>query len=343
MNLDNVSFYNLGAHEEIPGLGKNGLVRVPADVRNQLNQRARFVGMDSVGIEIRFVTDAPTIDLYVAVQKPEFHARGSIRIYKGNFQVQVIEVDPGTTHFHRITPPAQFHIANDALLHQGGFSSNVWRIVWDRTTAVIHGIHTHGHAIRPPLKGELPSLNWLAYGSSITNAHLDGYVHVAATKLRVQMQNLGFSGACQMEKVLVDYMLEQRHFDFITCELGVNMRGAFNPDEFHHRAAYLIDRIVKLGKPALIITTFPNSQTANYISEATHITESETAFNDILVKLVQEANCPTVQLMHGTDVLTDTNGLSGDLIHPTVYGHAVMGLHLAERLRTFLGGCGLQI
>lgn len=213
----------------------------------------------------------------------------------------------------------------------------------DRTTAVIHGIHTHGHAIHPPLKGELPSLNWLAYGSSITNAHLDGYVHVAAAKLRVQMQNLGFSGACQIEKVLVDYMLEQRHFDFITCELGVNMRGAFKPDEFHHRASYLIDRIVKLGKPALIITTFPNTQTANYISETNHITESETAFNDILVKLVQEANCPTLQLMHGTDVLTDTNGLSGDLIHPTVYGHAVMGLNLSERLRTFLGGCGLQI
>jgi lysophospholipase L1-like esterase len=342
MDLDNVSFYNLGALEEIPGLGKNGLVRVPADVRNALNQRARFVGMDSVGIEIRFVTDAPTIDLYVAVQKPEFHVRGSIRIYKGNFQVQVIDIDPGMTHFHRITPPAQFRLANDALLNQGGFSPNVWRIVMDRTTAIIHGIHTHGHAIRPPHPEELPSLHWLAYGSSITNAHLDGYVHVAATKLRVQMQNLGFSGACQIEKVLVDYMLEQRQFDFITCELGVNMRS-FSPDEFHRRAAYLIDQLVKLGKPALIITIFPNCQSANYTSQTSPVTENESAFNDILVKLVQEANCPTLQLMHGADVLTDMNGLSGDLIHPTVYGHAEMGRNLAERLRTFLGGCGMQI
>lgn len=36
MNLENVDFFNLGDFEEIPGIGKHGMVRVPQNVRNQL-------------------------------------------------------------------------------------------------------------------------------------------------------------------------------------------------------------------------------------------------------------------------------------------------------------------
>ena len=66
MNLDKVEYYNVGDRETIPGLGENGLVRVPRGVRNCLNNRARFVAMDSVGCEVRFVTEATNIDIYVS-------------------------------------------------------------------------------------------------------------------------------------------------------------------------------------------------------------------------------------------------------------------------------------
>ncbi len=36
MDLKKVEFYNVGALENIPGFGENGLVRVPADVRNRI-------------------------------------------------------------------------------------------------------------------------------------------------------------------------------------------------------------------------------------------------------------------------------------------------------------------
>ncbi len=343
MNLKNVEFYNVGAFENIPGFGENGLVRVPADVRNKLNERARFIGMDSVGVEIRFVTDAPNIDLYISMQKPEFAVRGSIRVFKGNFQYQVLEVEPGIVNFFRINSPINFPNANDKMLRSGGYSPDVWRIVCDRAIAIIHGINTHGHEIRPPKKEELPTINWLAYGSSITNSNLDGYPHFAASRLKIQVQNKGFSGACHIEKELVDYMLDGCSFDFMTCELGVNMRGAYTPQEFEERARYLIKRLVELEKPALIITTYPNSQTQEYTCNANNVTECESAYNDILVKLVKEANCQNIQLMHGYDVLTDVNGLSGDLIHPTAYGHAIMGYNLAERLKSFLAECGIEV
>ncbi len=62
MNLKEVQLFNVGALEPVPGLGDAGMMRIPEKVRNCLNERARFVGMDSVGCEVRFVTDAPNID-----------------------------------------------------------------------------------------------------------------------------------------------------------------------------------------------------------------------------------------------------------------------------------------
>ncbi len=334
--FENVSVFNLGAIEELSGLGKNGLVRVPADVRNKLNERARFVGMDSVGIEIRFVTDAPNIDIYLSAQKPEFGVRGLARVYKGNFLYQTLELEPGMVHFFRLTSPNAFKDANDKMMNNKGFSSNVWRIVCDRTTVIYHGMNTHGHSVRQPEKDELPKFNWLAYGSSITNSSLDGYPHIAAQILGVQVQNMGFSGACHIEKELVDYMIDQREFDFITCELGVNMRGTFTPEEFEKRACYFIDRIIEAKKQALFISVFPNILTDEYTNNSNIVTEHEVAYNQILSELVQKSNMTNVEFINGYEVLTDINGLSGDLIHPTAYGHAIMGINLANRLKNFI-------
>lgn len=341
MNLDNVEIYGAGARETIPGFGANGLVRIPATVRNQLNERARFIGRDSVGIEVRFVTDAPNIDLYLTRQQAEFKQSGSIRIFRGNFLYETVEIESGVASVCRIVANEEFDQVNDGLTYQEGYSPKVWRIVCDRGVIVLNGINTFGHDIRPPKQEELPKLDWLAYGSSITNSSLDGYPHFAAAKLRVQVQNKGFSGACHIEKVLVDYMLDECRFDFITCELGVNMRKVYTPEEFEKRASYLVGRLARLGKPALIITTFPNRDTQIYTKEVDSITTNENAFNEILVRLVKEVDCPTVQLVHGYEILTDINGLSGDLLHPTIYGHAIMGNNLADRLKVFLKECNL--
>lgn len=350
MNLEHIEFYNLGGLEPVPGLGENGLVRIPAGVRNQLNDTARLIGMDAVGIEMRFVTEAPNIDLYLSAQQAAFAGNdkvriydGKVRIYKGDFLYRTVELKPNATTFFRITPPPAFSDANEKMLHQGGFAPNVWRVVCDRSVYVFHGIHTHGYALRPPQPSEVPRWNWLAYGSSITNASLDGYVHVAAAKLRAQVQNKGFGGSCHIEKALVDYLLDECRFDFMTCELGVNMRRWCTPDEFEQRASYLIGRLAQLQKPALILPVFPNRHTAQYTSDpGNNVTGNETAFNRIVERLVREAHCPTIRFVHGYDILDDISGLSADLLHPTAYGHAVMGLNLAAHLQKFLHELGMD-
>ena len=336
MNLNKVEFYNVGAMEEIPGMGANGLMRIPVEVRNRLNERARFVGMDSIGTEIRFVTDAPNIDLYFSMTKPEFDDYAEVRIYKGGFRVKVIKVQPGIPFFCRLNPPPAFQVCSTESINDQAFSPNVWRVVCGNGTCVFHGIDVHGHEIRAPRTDELPRVNWLAYGSSITQSNLDGYIYFAATQLGWQVQNKGFSGACQAENCLADYLIDECEWDVITCELGINMRGCYTPEEFKLRVDYIIQRLVDIGKPALMIGVFPNCNTMVYTAEIDQASKVEASYNSIIEESVNAAGSPKIHFVPGKEILTELNGLSADLVHPTTYGHSLMGRNLAAALRCLM-------
>ncbi len=331
--IKDLAFHNVGAFEEIPGIG-NGLVRVPQEVRNKLQNAVSMHGMDSIGSEIRFVCGAQVMYLYVSAQLSVNNECATVSIYRGNFLVSTHTIRTTDVQMIRINPPAAFGTANEKMLHSKGFAPNVWRIVFGRGTFAFHGLNTHGHDIRKPNDDELPAKKWLAYGSSITTADLNGYPHVASKILDVDVQNLGFPGACRIEKEIVDYILDCREFDFITCELGVNMRGTQTPQEFENRARYLLDRIEELGKPACMISIFPTSYNQLYTTKPDALqAQNEAAFNRILEMLVLEKSSPNIHFISGDRVLDDITGLKADLIHPTPFGHAIMGVNLARIIK----------
>jgi lysophospholipase L1-like esterase len=339
MNWNDVEIFNCASLEKIPGLGDNGFVRFHEGLRNKLNDRARFVSMDSIGCEVRFVTYAPNIDLYIMSNKPEFSELAEFRVFKGNFQCGVYQIKPGVIYNIRLNPPESFNSASKEAINDGGFSSDIWRIVFNGGSSfVINDINVHGYEMRPPMLEEKPALNWLAYGSSITNSSLDGYLHFAARKLKVQVQNKGLSGACCFEKEIVDYMVDECEWDFATCELGINVRGSYTAETFEERARYLIDQFAATGKPVLVIGVFPNCQTHTHVKEAGLDTERELVYEKILERLVKEKNLPNLHFVNGAKIFDDFTGLSGDLLHPCAYGHAIMGANLAEILKTIING-----
>ncbi len=340
MNGSQVEFFNVGAFEEIPGLGAPGLMRVPLAVRNQMNERARFVGMDSVGCEVRFVSDAPNVDVYVSCLRPEFGARGELRVFKGNFQCQAVEVEPGRVMNIRLNPPLSFDSTRPEKLDGGGFASQVWRLAMNRgATFAFHGLDVHGHELRAPRADELPAVNWLAYGSSITNSSLDGYPHVAARVLKAQVQNKGLSGACHLEPAMVDWLVDACQWDVATLEMGINMRGCFTPEQFEERAAYAIERFAATGRPVLVTHLFPNGWTPGNSRDTNALpTQREAAFNQTVERLARDQAADNLHFVPGEAILDDFTGLGGDLLHPCNYGHAVMGLNLARLLRQKLLG-----
>lgn len=335
-----VAFHNVGELERLGDLPGVLLSRLPRGVREALNRRARHVALEGVGCEIRFVSEHPDVRVFVAAQKPEFGEQLEIRVFRGDFEHSTHQIPPGQTSILALSVPDTFGSPQPHHLRQG-FAPNVWRVQFGRGPGLFLGVDGLGGTIRPPQADELPGLSWLAYGSSITNSSLDGYPSVAARRLGVDVMNKGLSGACHCEPELADWLASGCAWDFATLELGVNMRG-MTPDQFGTRASYLVRQVVAMnpGKPVFLITIFPNCLTEG-IARTERICANDLAFNEILRGLVAEIESPDLHLVEGDQILDQFTGLRTDLLHPTPYGHAVMGLNLAEILRPVLVAKGL--
>ena len=195
-----VSFHGVGDFERLGDIPGVLLSRYPRHVREALNRRARHVALEGVGCEVRFVSDHSDVRVFVAAQKPEFGEELEIRVFRGDFEHSIHHVPPGQSMVLPLDAPDTFGAPDPRWLRQG-FAPNVWRVQFGRGPGLFLGVDGLGGTVRPPLPDELPGTRWLAYGSSITNSHLDGYPHVAARRLGVDVANKGLSGACHCEQI----------------------------------------------------------------------------------------------------------------------------------------------
>ncbi len=326
----------------VPGIDGVLLTRVPAEIGNTLNERARHVVADSVATEMRFVTDAPNVRIYLSALKPEFgNDFLEVKVLYGNFESQILLVNPGEVRSAMLNPPAALTRVKDEFLRKDGktgFAPNVWRLVPNRGGAIYCGIDTFGHEIRPPKPEEKPALTCLCYGSSITNSTFEGYPTVLGKRLGIDIINIGLSGACACETNLADWMASRDDWDLATLELGINMIGGYTPEEFQKRVDYLLDSFVTKNpkKPIFLITIYPSVSRAVF-QKSPEGEDREAAFCKILRELYQKyAGQGNLHLIEGDEILDDLNGLSADFLHPRVYGHAVMGFNLAEKIRPYL-------
>ncbi len=334
MISDNLEFHNVAELADAPGgLGKK-LLRYPENVRNACGARGKFVTTESSGCEIRFVTDASNVRLYLSAVKTE--AGGNemgFRVYRGDFEVNNLNVStviPGVVNTLCLAPPEQFTGVTPETLRRGCFAPEVWRIAFGRGgTAIFCGLDSFGSPVRPPHKEEKPQLRYLAYGSSITHSNLDGYPMVAARRLGMDVFNLGLSGACAAEPEVADFIAGREDWDILTLEIGINILH-LDPAEYEKRVDYMLSAIRKRhpGKPVAAITVFPCHPSFRNPPEANFH-----AFNAIFRRLAEKYGAA---LIEGDELLDDPGCLTADMVHPGPFGHAVMGLNLAGKLRGLL-------
>lgn len=328
---DFIEFHNTPAPEPSPAGAGWILPRYPRKTYNTLESPGFLTAQESTGAELRFVTRARHLRVFISALTQD----SEVAVFKGDFPHLVQKIPLGSVQCVHLTPPDLFdRVQPGALRHR--FHPDVWRVVFDRGTMVFHGIDAFGADLRLPGVDEKPALRWLAYGSSITHSSRNGYPHRAAAILNVDVQNKGLAGSCYLEASAAEFLATGCDWDFVTLELGVNVRTTFSPEEFEKRARHLVARCTaaKPGRPVFLITIFRNA--AHHLAVPDEISARQNAFDEILRRIARDYQDRHVHVIEGTDIVNDLSCLSSDLLHPSDYGHARMAENLALALRPLL-------
>jgi lysophospholipase L1-like esterase len=339
MIYQNLEFHNVIDLQARDGFSGLQLQRFPEAVRNQMSPRGRWNAQMTPGSEIRLVTSAGHIRLFVSALEGD----AELMVFNGDFQHSVHYLEPGAIKCIHVNPIPRLDEMKDEAFAGQRFNKNVWRFFFSGYQTMFHQIETYGHDYRPPIPEEKPALRWLAYGSSISagcgsaRAELS-YVQLTARRLGVDVMNMAQGGACMCEKETADFFAERGDWDFATYEIGVNMLEFYSPEVFKERASYLVNTTLEKNpdKPLVLITSFLNYSDVE--KEQNVIAERLVAYNDILREMVDNYSGDNLYLVEGKDCLIDFDALTVDLIHPGSYGHIQMAENLSRELMSILPG-----
>ncbi len=337
MIIDNVMYNNLDDIIKTPqGLR---LLRYPQKVIDRLNPGARLMARYACNIEIRFVTEAPLSFVSILSESGD----GDATIYYGDYVVDKVRLPKGEITKLTLSVPASITGLEDDFYKNNLYKLGVWRIHLHGSIMTVCDIDTQGYMIRTPNADEMPNRTMLSYGSSISHgsgSHYSPltYVNTLSKLLRVNCLAKGTGGSCFAEKEVADDFSSRTDWDFALLEVGVNMIGAFDKEEFKKRFTYLADKMYKTGKKLIFVTIYPFSEFYKLNNgEISADYKKALEFNEIIRKKCNEFDKDRVLLVEGNKVLTTTEMLSFDGIHPSTEGHIMMGYNLYNQVKEFIG------
>ncbi|SFG92270.1 Lysophospholipase L1 [Halopelagius inordinatus] len=336
MDRHGIQFHNVQELRDAEGDGDR-IQRVPEDVRTRLNDGARTRMCHPAGVELRFVSEGP-----VRVTLSSRVRDSTVRPFWGDFQASGEEVvvgeDPTTVELEL---PEQLTDLRPSARDGLRYDPRVCRLV-------LPGEHRGGHVrfhgvegdVRPPTESELPSVRYLAYGTSITEGEAPvsetlTYVNQAARRLGADPINLGSCGSAYCDEAMAEHIAGRDDWDVATLSISVNMLGTFSVDAFRNRAAAMVDAVAGANpnRPVACITIFPNARDYRVSYEDDDECER---FRDALRTVVAESDRENVHLLEGPDLLPTAAGLTTDLGHPGDDAMIRIGENLARELKPLL-------
>lgn len=329
MIWNNVELFNVEDIEVKPN-GSVRMFRFPKPVMDIFGHESGkypiTVGRMTTGCEVRFV--CKDADVFVTAEDAE----GSVEIFRGDFLVRTQRLQPGISTRLELRSDLSVDGCNLSGVLTN-FATNVWRIVFDHDfCGLVDEIRPFGK-IRPPMPAELPEKKIIAYGSSITHGACAGfftnaYVAHMARLLGADVLCKGMGGSCFCESEVADY-LPKADWDLAVLELAVNMVGIFPVEVFRQRAKKVVENAVRTGKPVVVISHFRHSRDLPGAGGA----EENEAFITALQEICRQLQCENLYYLDGREALEDYTWLSADMIHPSIYGHAMMGRKIADWIR----------
>lgn len=328
MIWNNLELFNVSAIE--PRLdGALNIYRFPENVREAFarskSPHAMSVGNMTTGCELRFVGKAA--DIFISAEQYD----GTVEIYRGDFFCRVERLKAGVVKCLELRPTDA--LDRYPLNRTGQFSPDVWRVIFDHDfCGVLHNVRAYGE-IRPPRSEEIPAKKILAYGSSITHSacaqlFTNSYIYNVGKRLGADVLCKGMGGSCHIESEVAEY-LTQEAWDVAILELGINMVECYPVAEFEKRARYLVEKMIKTGKPVVLISNF----TSFYNVSSDKPRQANADYVRCLEDIYESLRRDNLYYIRGQEMIKDWDYLSCDLLHPSPYGHGEMARNIAEKIR----------
>ena len=283
----------------------------------------RTIARASVGVEVRFVSDSDRIGFTVDCEQS-----ASVAVYSGDWQVAFYTTEGGKRDLQAARHGNMHGVSAQAC---NRFSPKLWRIAITAGAPV--AIKVDPVDRRAPTAADLPAVTALAYGTSITQGVGTplvgfGYIDVAARILGWQVKNKAIGGGCFCETAVQDYLCGEA-FDVGYFELATNI--ANRPyDVIDARVGRLIDTVCR---------TFPDKKLyfmtpVKGMSDVSATAPDYRGYFANAKRIITEHTRPFANavLLDGHVLVGKDYYLSHDILHPSAFGHVMMGAQLAEMI-----------
>ncbi len=310
--------------------GGSVFCRIPNDLRLRLNDSAKNNAVATPGSELRFNLTGEQVKITLR-NTGEQAVPALVEVYQGSFLISVHAIGTEPTEITVVHHPLSKRLGELSQEHQLPYDINLSRVIlpWRPPCRLIR---IEG-ATALPRPDQTPATKYMAYGSSITHGSTavrptGSYAMRTAQLLDVDLINLGFGGGAHLERDMADYIAGREDWDFASLEMGINLLGSIDTDEFERRVSYFIPTIAQAHPDQWIfcIDVFPCRW--DYAGDP-----KVDAFREIVSAKVEALNMPKLMHVSGKDILTSLSGLTGDLVHPSPSGMEEMARNLAERMK----------
>ena len=298
--------------------------RFPIEIINKLGYMGHNGGQekafDMAGVEIRYLSSQTKflIDL-------EIEGEGFLSLYSGDFSIKRLHLHNG---LNEIREPIHDRFIE---LNPNGktYPSNLLRIRLEPGYK-LSKITLHDKSARE-YNSNLKTCVY--YGSSFTEgagslSNAYSYANLLTTFLKIDSYNKGLSGNCLCEETTCEY-LASLNPDFYILELGCNMRGYMDVDEFNKRVNYLFNSLKDKKVFVISSLTFFVKQFKVFGKKAPY-QEKNISFSKSLENLANKYNFTLINM---SDLMTELRDVSYDMLHPSQIGHLKIAYNLYLKIK----------
>ncbi len=312
------------------------LFRCPKEVSDCLNPGAQNAAAYTTGSEIRFVMEEPG-EVQITLRSIGKEIERAV-LYFGSVQSGWSTL----VHYIRNTPTTLTFQSQDLATLEAytesahlPFAPRVFRLLLPDEGCKLALTDVHGKA-RPPKAEEVPSKCLMFYGSSITHGSLacspNGFFSARVGRaIGWDVQNQGYAGSCHMEPAMAKWLAEKGDWDAMVAELGINILGGVETEEYRRRVRNFIDTVhgAEPEKYLFLIDVF-------YCNDDFKGKPRVAEYRKAMAEEVAKTASPYVVYLNGLELMNGPQFLSGDHVHPNIDGVTEIATNLTARIKPYL-------